>query len=106
MPELSENAANVILKMFPLAHQEEARQLLLAECGRNLPCMDASAEYDVLIDRIRLGVLKLSQGDFDALLRGITIAKIDWRDTLVAAGFGHSLSEHVRWAEQYLAVAS
>jgi hypothetical protein len=41
--------------------------------------------------------LKLSGGALNALQRPIDLAKIDWRDVLVAAGFGSDLSAHKSW---------
>jgi hypothetical protein len=48
-------------------------------------------------DRIRFAVLKLSRGDLEQLGREIDGAHHDWRDTLVAAGFGDDIHAHLRW---------
>jgi hypothetical protein len=49
------------------------------------------------IERIRFAVLKLSAGDLKALQRAIDLAKIDWRDVLVAAGFCSDVTAHKSW---------
>jgi hypothetical protein len=42
-------------------------------------------------------VLKLSAGDLRKLRQEIDSANHDWRDTLVAAGFGQSVTAHRNW---------
>ena len=49
------------------------------------------------LERIRFAALKLSNGDLGELRQAVQIAGIDWRDVLVAAGFGHDLRAHERW---------
>ena len=44
---------------------------------------------DGIIERVRASVLKLSEGSMDKLRYAVKIAKEDWRDVFVAAGFGH-----------------
>jgi hypothetical protein len=70
---------------------EVVSSLLIDECGSNL------TEYPELLERIRFAVLKLSYGDLNALGRAIDLAKRDWRDALVSAGFGDDLKAHESW---------
>ncbi len=49
------------------------------------------------IERVRFAVLKLSHGSIEELPRHIAIACTDWRDSLVAAGFGHQIRAHRTW---------
>ena len=70
---------------------ELVSSLLTDECGSNLP------EHPELLERIRCGVLKLSHGDLNALGRAIDLAKRDWRDALVFAGFGDDIKAHESW---------
>jgi hypothetical protein len=65
--------------------------LLIDACGTNL------TEYPELLERIRFAVLKLSQGDLNALERAIDLAKRDWRDALLGAGFGEDIKVHESW---------
>ena len=41
--------------------------------------------------------LKLSGGDLGELRSAIRLAKADWRDLLVAAGFAEDVGAHKRW---------
>jgi hypothetical protein len=100
MQGLSERTRLIVHKMFPAEEQDEVARLLVEQCGNNLPFLGDLDE--VALERFRFAVLKLSGGDFEALPRHIEIAQTDWRDSLVAAGFGHSLTEHERWADDYL----
>jgi len=70
---------------------ELVSSLLTDECGPNL------TEYPELLERIRFAVLKLSRGDLNALQRAIDLAKLDWRDVLVCAGFGDDIKAHESW---------
>ena len=69
--------------------------LLENDCGENLPLLRETDKYG--LERYRYAALKLSQGNIDKLREAIAVAKIDWRDLLVAAGFGHDVSAHKRW---------
>ena len=101
MPGVSERTRQVVQEMFPAGQHEEVGWFLVAECGNNLPFFDDLDE--VGLERVRFAVLKLSNGDLDALLGAIQGAQTDWRDTFMAAGFGHDVTEHDRWANDYLA---
>ena len=70
---------------------ELVSSLLTDECGLSL------TEYPELLERIRFAVLKLSRGDLNALQRAIDLAKLDWRDVLVCAGFGDDIKAHESW---------
>ncbi|MHC5063137.1 MAG: hypothetical protein ACYTG5_04080 [Planctomycetota bacterium] len=41
--------------------------------------------------------MKLSGGDITKLLDALELASIDWRDALVAAGFGDDPMAHEQW---------
>jgi len=49
------------------------------------------------LERIRYAVLKLSHGDLAELRKAVESAQIDWRDVLVAAGFGNDVRAHGAW---------
>lgn len=104
MKGLSEKTWTIVQKMFPYDQCEEVGQLLVAECGNNLPGFHKSNEEE--LERVRFAVLRLSKGHLDELPLVIIGAQTDWRDTLMAAGFGHSVSEHEIWANGYLAAVS
>lgn len=67
----------------------------MEDCGDNLPLSGAATP--VGLERIRFAVLKLSGGDLNELQRAIDLAKADWRDVLVAAGFGSDPNVHKTW---------
>ena|ERR1051326_6239391 len=103
MVGLSETTWSVVERLFSPEQRQEAGRLLEESCGDNLPFYenaDASA-----LERIRFAVLKISEGDIAKLRDAIKVAQVDWRDTLMGAGFGHSLTAHQQW-EQNLKKAS
>ena len=81
--------------LFPKEEQEAAATLLVEECGDALPLTSRANEE--FWNRVRFAVLKLSAGDLQKLKREVDSAKRDWRDTLMAAGFGQSVVAHKSW---------
>ena len=77
--------------LFEPNNIEPASSLLTDECGTNI------SKHPQLLERIRFAVLKLSRGDLNALQQAIDLAKIDWRDALVGAGFGDDAQAHESW---------
>lgn len=95
MIELGRATRARIRALFPQSDWPAVQELLLHECGDNLPFVEP--QFGRLAERIRFAVLKLSGGDLEKLRRGVAEAQIDWRDTLVAAGFGGDARAHKRW---------
>jgi hypothetical protein len=81
--------------LFHPNDQERVANLLVNECGTNLPCCEATPED--LIERIRFAVMKLSNGNLRELHYAVHVAKIDWRDVLYEAGFADSTTAHLNW---------
>jgi len=76
-------------------HRTQASELLETECAEDLSLWnDVSVEG---LDRVRLAVLKLSGGELQRLRDTVALAKTDWRDVLVAAGFGNDVMAHLKW---------
>jgi len=68
---------------FARHDRRAAKDLLIKECGRNLPFKnDAKPKH---LEQIRLAVLKLANGNLEELRRHIQTAKSDWRDVILAA---------------------
>jgi hypothetical protein len=88
---LSVGLSQRIAMMFAPDEIELVSSLLTEECGPKL------TRFPVLLDRIRYAVLKLSKGDLAELRKAIRVAQHDWRDALVWAGFGQSLTAHESW---------
>src|SRR6202790_2731833 len=97
-PRLSQDTEQRIAALFPPGSRAAASELLTIQCGNNLPFCDNHDE--VQLERIRFAALKLSAGNIDKLKDAIRLAQTDWRDLLVAAGFGHDTTAHKRWIPQ------
>lgn len=100
--ELSPVTAQIVEQLFSGTEQQDVVDLLITECGNNLPFMQDYDPYQ--LDRVWFAVLKLSEGDIDKLLSAVQLAQEDSRDVFMAAGFGHSVTEHQEWAGRLLAV--
>jgi hypothetical protein len=48
------------------------------------------------MERWRFSALKLSGGNIEKLSKAIELAKLDWRDLLVSAGFD-DVDAHIHW---------
>jgi hypothetical protein len=73
----------------------EATELLVTDCGTNLPFLEKSDMFQ--LERFRFAALRLSDGKLDKLWQAVELAQQDWRDLLMAAGFGEDVTEHERW---------
>ncbi|MGR8918888.1 MAG: hypothetical protein ACU85V_04665 [Gammaproteobacteria bacterium] len=100
MIPLSARTRALVEACFPAAAVDDVAALLEHDCADALP---GCAGHDpARMERIRFAVLKLSGGDETRLLHGLELARTDWRDLLVAAGFEHALDAHGRWASTVL----
>lgn len=81
--------------LFSPALWNEATALLERECSNNLPFLDKATPTQ--LQRYHFAALKLSGGNLEELRRAVAVAKVDWRDLIVAAGFGHSCEAHLLW---------
>jgi hypothetical protein len=96
--DLTPRTKTVVAHLFTPSKASFIEQLLVEECGSNLPlCKPSTPEG---LERVRFAVLKLSNGNEDKLLEAILLAKRDWRDVLVWAGFANDLEAHNKWAEE------
>ena len=97
---LTDRTIRLVERLFHADDAGRAQRLLAEECGTNLPFCDALDAAG--LERIRFAVLMLSEGDLGKLRAAIDHASADWRDVLVAAGFGYSLTAHEQWATDVL----
>jgi hypothetical protein len=97
MTPLTETVRQKINAIFPAASRETVQKLLEEKCGADLPLTGCFGPDPSAFDRIRFAVLKLSKGDVKSLEREVAAAHVDWRDTLMAAGFGEDLRAHLYW---------
>lgn len=94
-PPLSPATRQRLDMLFAPADRAAAERLLVEECGNNLPFLDKLDQFQ--LERFRFAAMKLSRGRVDTLRRAIESGKQDWRDLLMAAGFGEDENEHERW---------
>jgi hypothetical protein len=94
-PPLSQESEERIALLFPHTERDLVRAMLVVECGNNLPGLEKVDSK--VMDRFRFAALKLSEGEVSKLKKALALAKTDWRDLLMAAGFGESLSAHESW---------
>jgi hypothetical protein len=99
-PRLSPHTAQLVEAVFKARDVAEASHWLEEECGNNLPSCRDLDEYR--LERIRFAAIKLSQGNLHKLLHAIDEARMDWRDLLMAAGFGERVDTHEAWAKEVL----
>ena len=88
MPPLTATTEARIAELFAPEDRALAQELLIEECGNNLPFLDKVDSAGM--DRFRLAALQLSGGDLGKLRSAIQLAKTDWRDLLMAAGSENS----------------
>jgi hypothetical protein len=80
---LTELVIAKINQTFEPQDRRAAMDLLVNECGRNLPLKaDATSRS---LDQIRLAIIKLANGNLDELRQHVQTAKSDWREVIVAA---------------------
>jgi hypothetical protein len=94
-PPLSPETERRVSLLFLPESRAEASRLLITECGSNLPFFEKFDQFEM--ERARFSALKLSRGNIEALKDAIELAKADWRDLLVAAGFGDDVDAHRSW---------
>jgi hypothetical protein len=92
---LSPGTQHRLEMLFDGKDRAEAMRLLVEECGNNLPFLDKLDEQG--LERFRFAALKLSRGKLNLLRDAVELAKVDWRDLLMAAGFGHDTQVHQHW---------
>ena len=93
--QLSRETEKRISLLFPPNERQLVRTVLFEECGNNLPLLENLDERK--LERFQFAALKLSEGKLDKLNDAIALAKADWRDLLMAAGFGEDVDAHKSW---------
>jgi hypothetical protein len=93
-PDLSPETLRRVDVLFPSEDRERAKALLYEQCGNNLPFLAKADMYE--LERFRFAALKYSDGNFSMLEDAVKLAQVDWRDLLMATGFGN-VDAHRRW---------
>ena len=99
-PKLSPRTRELVEKIFSPGQVAEATTWLEDECGNNIAFCENYDEFQ--LERMRFAAIKWSNGDIRKLLEAIDLARIDWRDLFMAAGFGHNVKAHEKWAKETL----
>src|SRR6266404_9951042 len=94
-PELSPETLRLVGILFSPEDRERAKALLCEQCGNNLPYLAKADMYE--LERFRFAALKYSDGNLSRLERAVKLAQVDWRDLLMATGFGDDVEAHRRW---------
>lgn len=95
--ELSSKNEQLVDALFDQEYASHLKGRLRMEVGENLPCCEKSNPKGM--ERIRFSVIKLiSENRYDED-QSIELAKVDWRDLLMAAGYGNT-EAHKKWALQ------
>ena len=95
MIDLSPATTQRVTATFRDEDRAEAARLLTEECAERIPLWRDLSPAG--LDRIRIAAVKLSEGDMAKLRYAISVANVDWRDVLVAAGFANDIAAHERW---------
>ena len=95
MVELTEATREKVRQLFSQEQYPNVVQVLETECGNNLPFLQRESAEG--LEPFRFAALKLSNGNLQNLRSAIELAKSDWRDLLVAAGFANSVDAHKSW---------
>ena len=96
MSGLSPTTQIILQKLFEKEAVDEATRLLVEECGNNLPHLETWTPLN--LERFHFAALKMSGGDLSKLREATELAKADWRDLLMSAGFGRDRRAHNLWA--------
>ena len=92
-PELRPETQRRVALLFSEEKRAEATRLLVEDCGYNLAGVGRNGD---LVQQVRYAALKVSKGDLDRLRQAIGVAKLDYRDIIVKAGF-LTATAHKRW---------
>ena len=80
---------------FAECHRAEAIRLLTDDCTSE--SMHLSSDCEASVERCRIAAIKLSEGTLKGLVDAICLAQTDYRDLLMAAGFGEDVLAHLEW---------
>lgn len=87
---LSETVEHHLNSIFKATDRQQARILLLQIC--------TSGRESQAADRCEIAALKLSMGSIEKLGQAVNLYHTDFRDLLMAAGFGFDTGAHETWS--------
>jgi hypothetical protein len=95
MSLITETTWATIRDLFPTEQHANVANILATECGNNLPFQEnADAKR---LERFHLAALKLSEGTITGLQKAVQLAKVDWRDLLMAAEAADKPRNRRKW---------
>jgi hypothetical protein len=95
-PKLSLETQRRVEMMYYPEQVEEVTRLLVEECGYNIPGTRAKDDEHSM-ERLRFAALKVSSGHIGRLKEAVDLAKVDYRDVLLWAGFANDVAKHKAW---------
>ncbi|KAB2925225.1 MAG: hypothetical protein F9K22_03800 [Bacteroidetes bacterium] len=99
MVPLTANTLAIVKRLFPSSGERaEVIRLLQNDCSDNVWDRATPAE----MERLWFSALKVSNGAMEGLVHAVAEAQTDYRDLLMAAGFGLDVEAHRRWGEMML----
>lgn len=99
MVPLTANTLAIVKRLFPSSNEQaEVIRLLQNDCSNNVWNRATPEE----MERLWFSALKVSNGTMEGLVHAVAEAQTDYRDLLMAAGFGLDVEAHVRWGEMVL----
>jgi len=104
MIELSAATTERLRRLFPPDDVATATHLLAERCADDLPLLGVPPT-PASLERLRFAAIRVSGGDLERLREALDVAHVDWRDLLVAAGFGSDTRAHERWEPRVLDVS-
>ena len=94
---LSKKCLKVVERLFEEPRRSHIACRLVEGVSENIPFCDKHKSEDM--DRIRFSIMKLLTEPGQEEDSVFELSKIDWRDLFMAAGFGHTATEHLKWYE-------
>ncbi len=92
---LSDRTTRLAQALFEEPLRTRVVDALVESVSENIPfCEDRDAEG---MERIRFAVMKLIHEDEKNFSQALDLARIDWRDLFMSAGFGHDTEAHRHW---------
>ena len=97
--ELSRRARRLCDKLFASSESERIKAVLGGLLVEAIPLAPSSSQG---IERIDFSIIKIAAADIGALSRAVELAKLDWRNLLMEAGFAQSVDRHNQWYERVM----
>ena len=99
--ELTDKTSKILNIFFSGDEKIIVTNMLKNKCGNNLPFCETFTPNQV--ERIRLAIIKLSEGQLERVHSAVELANTDWRDLLIAAGF-YKTNSHNEWVSKIIEV--